>query len=126
MQSSKAKTITIKKITLDKLKRYLEKIGWSIRGNDINTNIVNDYGELIVFYIDGDAEKRLKIRHNPFGRSFSGSFQLSLSEMWMQYTMGKTIGDTFLSLIFPKGNTTKGCKSFISFYPNKMRDTLRE
>lgn len=118
-------TTTIKKVTEAKLVKYLEKIGWSIRGNILNRNIINDFGEPTLFYIeggyDGSGGTRIEIRRQPFGRSFSGSFQLEFKDMWMQYMSGRKT-DTFLSLIFPKGNSARSSGSFISFYPVKIRE----
>ncbi len=118
------KTITIKKITEEKIEKYLNLIGWGLRGNELNRVIVNDEGKTTVFYLCFD---RIEIRTRPdaFGDSFKGSFQLGYSDMWIQYYQGKTMEDTFLSLIIPKGSTTKGTHTFLSFYPTKLRDQER-
>ena len=117
-------TITIKKVTEYKLQKYLNKIGWSIKGNFLNRQIFNDYGEPTNFYIEGGSETdrghRIEIRKEPFGRSFSGHFQLDFDDLQIKYHKSDNLHDTFLSLVFL--TNSKNQKSFISFYPNKMRD----
>lgn len=123
---------TITKVTEAKLVKYLESIGWSVRGNNLNRQIINDYDKPTCFFLgggyDGSGATRLEIRSQSpktFGDSFEGSFQLSFKDMWIQVFSGKNIHDKFVSLVFPK-TTNKGNKtasaSFISFYPGKMRD----
>lgn len=126
------KTITIKKITEQKLEKYLNLIGWGLRGNELNRVIVNDEGKSTVFYLCYDRIE-LRTRPDAFGDSFKGSFQLGYSDMWIQYYQGKTMEDTFMSLVIPVwseekdpgGYTAKGTHTFLSFYPTKLRDQER-
>lgn len=103
----------IRKVTEQKLEKYLNKIGWGIQGNNLNRYIFNDENKNTLFRIWNSAiEVDSK---DMFGENYKGSLVLNFQSFWLEYSDdGKTF--PMVSLVLPVNNSLKGNKTFISFY----------
>ncbi len=111
----------VRKITEAKLKKYLNKIGWDIKGNELNRYIYNDRGEETLLRI---WNNHLEIRASRLVvKEFGGSLVLHFSSFWLEY-LSDGVGYPMVSLVLPINNSLKQSKTFLSFYGEKQNENI--
>ena len=116
-----SKKIIIRKLTREKLGKYLKKIGWLLSSDTRNGVIANNQGKRTMFYVSEDLIEIRSFDDTIFGSPHSGTFRLCLNDLWLEYVTDSDIRP-MVSLVIPKGNTLKGARSFISFYKEEPED----
>lgn len=112
--------IIVKKITKEKLERYLAKIDWRIDHDwcHLNCVFINNHNEPTAFYLAGEVDIEIRLdNHKLFGSEYHGNLRLNLKDFQLEYVdSGSKTLNPMISLIIPKGNSVMKTESFISFY----------
>lgn len=116
----KKKKTTVRKVTHEKIKKYLDKIGFSMRNHGCECWLIyNSFGKMTGLCVFSNYELRSEFTNGDMlfggaeeGYIHSGAMSWRLSEINMEYQKG--IGNSMVSFL-PKGNN----HVFISLYDQR-------